>query len=60
MNYFRVCRHLIDVLSIRHNDLSCQVALRQIALAEHHAQLPECDVIVQGPAWLVMVTVAPQ
>jgi len=49
MNYFRDCRHLIDVLSIRHNDLSCKVALRNIALVAYHAQLPECDVIIPGP-----------
>jgi len=49
MNHFRDCPHLIDVLSIRHNDLSCTVALRKIARAEYLAQLPECDVIIPGP-----------
>jgi len=25
------------------------VALRRIALAEHQAQLPECDILIPGP-----------
>jgi len=48
MNYFRDCLHLIDVLSIRHHDLSCDVALHKIALAEYHT-LPECDISHPGP-----------
>jgi len=43
MYYVRACLHLIDVLTIRHNDQTDVVAQRQIALAEHEAQLPECD-----------------